>query len=96
MLIDEKEFFREATLRICGSLEIEKALQSCLLYIRSYLPAGQMSFHRYHRDLGIVETLAHATPETSKILSIKTPLPARATSSVLCGCGSSIAWETTG
>ena len=42
MRIDEKEFFREATLRICGSLELEKALHHCLLYIVDFIPAGQM------------------------------------------------------
>lgn len=29
--MDENDFFREATLRICGNLEIEKALTQCLL-----------------------------------------------------------------
>ena len=77
-MIDEREFFQEATLRICGSLEIEKAMQACLLYVRDFIPAGQMSFHMYHRDMGIVETVAHATPERGEILSIKTPLNARA------------------
>ncbi len=43
--MDEKEFFREATLRICGSLEIEKAMWQCLLYIHDFIPASQMSLH---------------------------------------------------
>ena len=29
--MDENEFFHQATLRICGNLEIEKSLASCLL-----------------------------------------------------------------
>ncbi len=66
MATDEKHFFREATLRICGSLEIEKALQQCLLYIREFIPAEQMNFHVYHRDQGIVETVALATPESGE------------------------------
>jgi transcriptional regulator with GAF, ATPase, and Fis domain len=74
MTVDEKDFFREATLRICGSLEIEKALQECLMYIRDFVPAGHMSFHVYHRDIGIVETVAHASPEKSQSLSIRTPM----------------------
>uniref|UniRef100_UPI00359474A3 sigma-54 interaction domain-containing protein n=1 Tax=Desulfococcus sp. TaxID=2025834 RepID=UPI00359474A3 len=76
--MDEKEFFREATLRICGSLEIEKALWQSLIYIREFMPAGQMSFHVYHRDPGIVETVAHATPEAGEALSIRSPLSTRA------------------
>ncbi|MBF0259503.1 MAG: sigma 54-interacting transcriptional regulator [Desulfamplus sp.] len=71
MLLDEKDFFREATLKICGSLEIERALHQCLLYICKYIPAGQMGFHVYHRDAGIVETVAYATLEGGKTMSIK-------------------------
>ena len=33
MRVDEKEFFREATLRICGNLEIEKAMVDLLRYL---------------------------------------------------------------
>jgi transcriptional regulator with GAF, ATPase, and Fis domain len=78
MTMDEKEFFREATLRICGSLEIEKALWQSLIYIREFMPAGQMSFHVYHRDLGIVETVAHATPDAGEAMSLRSPLSPKA------------------
>ena len=36
--MNQYEFFREAALRICGDLEIEKALQSCLLFMKNHLP----------------------------------------------------------
>ncbi|KJS29441.1 MAG: Fis family transcriptional regulator [Desulfatitalea sp. BRH_c12] len=78
MAVDEKDFFREFTMRICGSLEIEKALWQSLLYIRNFMPAGQMSLHFYHRDLGIVETVAHATLASGEAMSLKTPLSQKA------------------
>jgi hydrogenase-4 transcriptional activator len=74
MVIEAKEFFREATLRICGSLDIEKAMHDCLMYIRKYIPATQMSFHIYERELGIVETVARATVDKGEAMSYKTPL----------------------
>ena len=74
MPIDEAVFFREATLRICGSLEIEKALHLCLQYISTFVPASQMSFHVYDRDRGIVETVANATHEGSRALSVHSQL----------------------
>lgn len=74
MIVEEKEFFREATLRICGRLDIERAMHDCLIYIRRYIPATQMSFHIYERELGIVETVARATVEKGEALSFKTPL----------------------
>jgi transcriptional regulator with GAF, ATPase, and Fis domain len=76
MNIDEKIFFREATLRILGSLEIEKALLHCLRYISAFIPAGQMSFHVYNRSQGIVETVANATHDGSRALSIHSQLSA--------------------
>ncbi len=74
MDINDTIFFREATLKICGSLEIDKALWRCLLYIRNFIPASQMNLHLYDQSLGVVETVAHATPASGKTLSIKTPL----------------------
>ncbi len=32
MIIDENEFFRQATLRICGNLDFEFAMQECLIF----------------------------------------------------------------
>jgi len=78
MAVDEKDFFLQSTLRICGSLEIEKALWQTLMYTRNFMPADQMSLHFYHRDIGIIETVAHATPVSGQALSIKTPLARKA------------------
>lgn len=74
MIIDEKDFFREATIRICGSLEIEKALRQCLIYISEFIPVCQMTFHVYHKEQGVVETVAHATLNSGRAMSMRTPL----------------------
>ncbi len=78
MQIDEKDFFRGVTLKICSSLEIETALWRCLLYIRNFIPANQMNLHLYEQTLGIVETIAHATPDGGKRMSIKTSFSPKA------------------
>ncbi len=36
--IRDLEFFQQATLRICGSLEIEIVLERCLEYLKQYMP----------------------------------------------------------
>ncbi len=72
--IDENDFFRDATLTLCSSLEIERALHSCLLYVRQFMPAHQMGFHVYHKDAGVVETVALATREKGDAVSMKTPM----------------------
>jgi len=41
--MDENEFFREATVRICGNLKIEEAMFSTLQYLRQVMPVDRMS-----------------------------------------------------
>ncbi len=60
METDENVFFRKATLKICGSLEIETALWQCLLYIRSFIPADFLTLTNYDVDSGISKTIATA------------------------------------
>ncbi len=77
MPIDPNAFFRESTLRICGSLDIEKAMQQCLQYWVRFLPASRMCFHIYDPGSGIVETVAMATVARSEALNLRTPLSAK-------------------
>ncbi len=77
MKIEESDFFREATLRICGSLEIGSALQRCLRYLARFLPATHLCFHVYDRRLGVVETVAMATVDQGRAMSLRTPLSSR-------------------
>ncbi len=73
-VIDEKDFFREATLRLCSSLDIERALHLCLAYVSQFIPAGQMGFYIYSPQSGVVETVAIASAEGGRAVSIKIPL----------------------
>ena len=74
-MVDEKDFFREATLRICGSLEIEKALWDCLMYIRDYIPADMIFMNVYDPGTGIAETLAKADLQGGRTVSLKLTVP---------------------
>lgn len=44
MSVDENEFFRQVTRLICGSLDIEKALNRCHQYIGKFMPVFRMFF----------------------------------------------------
>jgi transcriptional regulator with GAF, ATPase, and Fis domain len=72
--MDNKDFFIGATLRICSSLEIEKALWKCLMYIRDYMPADQL--HITHHDLKnkIVNVIASATVDGGTIATDQIPM----------------------
>jgi transcriptional regulator with GAF, ATPase, and Fis domain len=74
-MVDNKDFFREATLRICGSLEIEKALWDCLMYIRQYIPADVIMMNTYDPNTGVGETIAVADVSGGKITSQKVTPP---------------------
>ncbi|GAB6147403.1 sigma-54 interaction domain-containing protein [Desulfocicer niacini] len=74
MKVDEREFFKNATLKICSSLEIGTALHECLLYICQFIPADITNFHIYHKDTGIMETVAYADCNRGKSISIKVKL----------------------
>jgi transcriptional regulator with GAF, ATPase, and Fis domain len=74
-MVDNNEFFRESTLRISGSLEIERALWQFLLYIKEFIPVWQMFIAHYDRESGVVETVAHATVDYYRAASIKVQIP---------------------
>lgn len=65
-MIDENEFFRNATLGVCGDLEIEVALSSCVRVMDGIIPIDRIYLQVYEPDLGAMRTLAEATAEEGK------------------------------
>jgi transcriptional regulator with GAF, ATPase, and Fis domain len=74
MKINENEFFREATLRICSSLEIEQALWRSFVYIREVLPADRMTLSYYDTAQHAIILYASATAEGGRDIRLKVPL----------------------
>jgi transcriptional regulator with GAF, ATPase, and Fis domain len=72
---DENEFFREVSIRICGSLEIEKALWRCYLYVREVMPVDEMIMAVYDAGLGSMKIVATADATGGTPRSDDTPLP---------------------
>jgi transcriptional regulator with GAF, ATPase, and Fis domain len=58
MRVDENEFFRQATIHICSSLNIEKAMQRCLRFIETHMPVSWMSLYLYEQETGTISNLA--------------------------------------
>jgi transcriptional regulator with GAF, ATPase, and Fis domain len=78
MPIDDNDFFREGTLRICGSLEIEKALGSCLEFLSKALPLDRLILQRFDESQNAMRTIAIATATESKAVDYLTPLSEQA------------------
>ncbi|MCP3950973.1 MAG: AAA domain-containing protein [Desulfobacterales bacterium] len=61
MAVNEDEFFRQATLRICRHLEIEKGLSACLRYLATIMPADLICLEIYEPDINALRIIARAS-----------------------------------
>ncbi len=75
MIADENEFFRELTLRICGTLDLEKALWQCFLYVSTIMPADDLDLITYDPALGTIDVVTTANASGGLTRTDKTHLP---------------------
>src|SRR5512139_3422981 len=75
MTVDENVFFREATLRICSSLNIVTALRSCFDYIKLYIPINRMSLSILDVDLNVLRFVASVGIDLPEGFERVLPLP---------------------
>ncbi len=74
MAIDENTFFRQATVHICGNLDIETALYECVKYLRAFVPADSAHLNIYDPGLGLIRVIAAATVSGGERLNVVIPL----------------------
>jgi transcriptional regulator with GAF, ATPase, and Fis domain len=75
--INQADFFHQATVRICSSLDLEEAAKRCLTYLTRYIPARAIALPVYERDLGLMRLVAVATVEQALRLDHEFPLSSR-------------------
>lgn len=68
-------FFREATLRICGSLEIEKFLYDSFLYLKNKIPLDFIYLTHPSRNMGKQVLLATASNNGGEFVNSSLTLP---------------------
>ena len=78
MIVDENEFFRQATLLICGRLEIEDAMADCIRYLNQYIPADKIMVELFSPEFNAMQIIADATPDGGRKANRLTPLPQEA------------------
>jgi transcriptional regulator with GAF, ATPase, and Fis domain len=76
--METNEFFRQATLRICGNLEIEEALQRLLILMTDVMPVTKLYLQYYDADYTAMRTIAYADEAECQKLDLLTPLSAEA------------------
>ena len=73
--MDTNAFFREATLRICGSLNQAESLHQVLLYLRSFIPVDRAFLNYYDTGIGAYITIAQASIERGEEVHLVTTMP---------------------
>ena len=81
-MVKENGFFKRATRRICGSLEIEVALWHCLFYLQDVMPADIITIHLDEQGLGALRTIARADISGGNKLDDLVPFPIEARSAL--------------
>ncbi|HEY3275576.1 MAG TPA: sigma 54-interacting transcriptional regulator [Syntrophorhabdaceae bacterium] len=61
MMINELDFFNQATLRICSSLDIDEVAQECLDYLENYIPLDGVTMSYYDEKSKSVVMMAIKT-----------------------------------
>ncbi|MGZ6237041.1 MAG: sigma-54 interaction domain-containing protein [Syntrophales bacterium] len=74
MPINENEFFRQMTVLICSSLDLETALQRSLHHLVKYMPVDSIFLHLYEKSLGAIRTITEVKAEETRTLEKITPL----------------------
>lgn len=65
--IDEKEFFQNVTIRICGTLDITKGFKKCFKYLRDFFPMDELSLYWYDGKEGKLRVVAETDTSESGI-----------------------------
>ena len=73
--MDENAFFRDATKKICGSLNIETAIRRGVEILSSYMPVFGIHVGRFDSKLGALRTYASCRLDGGKDLKELLPMP---------------------
>jgi transcriptional regulator with GAF, ATPase, and Fis domain len=73
MAIDNNEFFREVSIRICGSLEIEKAMLSCFEFVSRIIPVDELIITIHDLENKCIKNVATADSLGAHLISEEIP-----------------------
>ena len=73
-MMNKNEFFREVSIRICGSLEMDKALVSCFEYVRQVLPVDELILTIHDAEFKCLKNVAVADSFGAHLSTQEIPL----------------------
>jgi len=72
--MNKNDFFRKATLKICGDIEIEKALQNLIKFLKKQMPVQKAILQFYDPQYQAIRSIAYADELECQKLDLITPL----------------------
>ena len=75
MKVNKNVFFREATLRICGTLDVETFLFRSFTYVRGFIPADAVFLTHFDPETGTHLILARASSEGASLINLSVSVP---------------------
>jgi len=69
----DRDFFWEITMRICGNLQIEEGLRSCVEFLSLHLPADSLYLERHEKDFDALHMIARATADQGEKMDMLIP-----------------------
>ncbi|WP_211221118.1 sigma-54 interaction domain-containing protein [Desulfotignum balticum] len=58
-MMSNMNFFHQATMKICGSLDVNKMIRDCASYLGRHMPLNDIVLSTYERERGAIQVLAH-------------------------------------
>jgi transcriptional regulator with GAF, ATPase, and Fis domain len=80
--MDENEFFRQATIQLCGTLDIEKAVDRCRRYFSGFFPVTRMDLHLFEPGFRAMRIIAQSTLYEHERFVRIVPLPKQVRSQI--------------
>lgn len=82
-MVDQRDFFKEATLRICGNLEIDKALFQCFQYLRNFVPMECFVLNLYEEHFGAIRNIVRVDETGGQMVDELVPISVESRSELL-------------
>ena len=76
--MDENDFYRQATIHICGNLVLEDAMFSSFQFLRKKMPVDRMFLQFQDVGLNALRIIAMVTPKKAMKVDLLTPLSSKA------------------
>ena len=77
MEMEPNQFFRNASIRICGNLDLKEAMKDFLHFIKDFIPVDYMDLKIFDPNLNLLKTIASVARKSDEKSIDVLPMPDR-------------------